>query len=212
MRPMHTRRQSRSKTWRWQPVLRAHDDGKRSDRADRLEPRPRAPIVVVVVCALGVGALLSYLWDPDRGRARRARLRDQSSAAVRQQRRRLTRAWTRRLRRMEGRLRGQWHRIPHFPGHDLPDDITLVEKIRSEVLGQPRFHGLPINVDSFDGVVHLRGELSEQARIEDSWPRPLASAGVRSVESFLHLPNQMAANKQDARLARTGDHCPPASN
>jgi hypothetical protein len=206
MKSTRARRRPGRMTSRWNPVRRAHDRGHGRRRGDRRQPRRRAPMVVVVVCAFGVGALLSYLWDPDRGRTRRVRLRDQSSAALRQRRRRFTRACARQLRRAEGRLKGQWHRIPHLPSHDRPDDTTLVDKIRSEVLGRPRFHGLPINVDTCDGVVHLRGEVREQARIDELVAATTRVAGVRTVQSFLHLPGEMPPNKQDALLARIPDH------
>ena len=45
-----------------------------------------------MVVSGAVGAALVYLFDPERGRARRARLRDQLDAAVRRGRRDLDRA------------------------------------------------------------------------------------------------------------------------
>jgi hypothetical protein len=212
MKSTRARRQKRRMTSRWRPFRRVHGPGDTRRRSVRHRPQRRAPTVVLVACAFGVGALFSYLWDPDRGHARRVRLHNQSFAALRHRRRELTRARTRLLRRAEGRVRAQWHRIPRSPGRDRPDDVTLVDKIRSEVLGQARFHGLPINVDACAGVVHLRGELPEQARIDDLVAATGRVVGVRMVQSFLHLPGQLPPNKQDALLARVRNHWSPASN
>lgn len=54
-----------------------------------------------------MGATLQYLYDPTSGRSRRARLRDQSAARVRE----VTRRIGRKIRYQLGRLRGVAHEM-----------------------------------------------------------------------------------------------------
>jgi hypothetical protein len=158
----------------------------------------------LTVGAVG-GAVAAHLWDPDRGRARRARLHDQTAGALRHVRRRLAREGRRRVRYSEGRARGLWHRVtPH--ARPTPDDGTLAQKVRSEVLGRGQFHQLDVHVDTHNGVVHLRGEVPSQMRIGELIRAVEAVDGIRRVESFLHLPGQVAPNKQGAHLAEVTNH------
>jgi len=58
-----------------------------------------------------------------------------------------------------------------------------------------------VSLDVNDGVVELRGQLDDQAAIEELVLRVRAVPGVRSVVSLLHLPGQPAPNKQEALAA-----------
>ena len=148
------------------------------------------------------GAVIAHLWDPDRGRARRARLRDHCAAAGRHGARQVGRAGVRRVRYAQGRLRGLHHQV-RAGRHGTPDDATLAQKVRSEVLGKSQFHGTGVHVDAHAGVVHLRGELSSQALINELICAVEAVNGVQRVDSYLHLPGDVAPNKQEALLAKT---------
>jgi osmotically-inducible protein OsmY len=77
-----------------------------------------------------------------------------------------------------------------------PDDATLAQKVRSEVLGREDFRHYGISVDATDGVVHLRGELPTPSRIDELVAAVSHVYGVRRVESYLHLPGAPAPNKQ----------------
>src|SRR5437016_501624 len=117
----------------------------------------------LIGAAIGVAAL--YLLDPERGRERRTRL---------------WRAAGRTMRRA-GRAAGPMARTPEIvTGPDVPDDQTLVDKIKSEAL-RDRHRQILVNVE--DSVVYLRGEIAdptEQSRIEQA---VLAVPGVSAVQS-----------------------------
>jgi osmotically-inducible protein OsmY len=71
-----------------------------------------------------------------------------------------------------------------------------------------------VNVDAYQGVVHLRGELSSTKVIEKLTESVGRVHGVERVESYLHLPGQSAPNKEsalqvNATLARSGDRTSP---
>jgi osmotically-inducible protein OsmY len=55
-----------------------------------------------------------------------------------------------------------------------------------------------VNVDAYQGVVHLRGELLSTKLIEQLTESVGRVQGVERVESYLHLPGQSAPNKQSA--------------
>jgi osmotically-inducible protein OsmY len=143
------------------------------------------------------GAVVAHLFDPDRGRARRARLADQS----RHQWRELQRDAGRQARYAAGVDEGQRRAATAVPPTGPPpDDATLADKVRSEVLGRADFGNFVIAVDAAAGAVHLRGEVPSDVaeRIEAAVERV---HGVTSVESFLHPPGTPAPNKARARSA-----------
>jgi osmotically-inducible protein OsmY len=154
--------------------------------------------VMVAVCAGAIGAVISHLWDPDRGRARRRRLRDQCASAVRRSERRMRRAGARRLHYAEGRMHGAVHRALPDRHREAPDDTTLAQKVRSEVLGAPEFRALAISVDVSDGVVHLRGEVRDPTLIDELVAAVSRMRGVHRVDSYLHTPGTVSPNKEDA--------------
>jgi hypothetical protein len=157
--------------------------------------RPRFRGFAIAGAGAAVGAALTFVLDPDRGHARRARLADQARA----RRRRLSRRMNRRARYTVGVLRGLAHRITHPLGPSPIDDAMLVQKVKSEALGSEPFAHWPIAVDAADGEVMLRGELVDSSLVKDLEDRVRHVRGVREVKSLLHAPGTPAPNKQDAR-------------
>jgi hypothetical protein len=162
------------------------------------------PHWVELGAALSVGGLtggvMAHFLDPDRGHARRARAKDELTAAVRRPARRIGRRVGRRARHGLGRLEGAGHAtLGHLRGdHTQLDDATLADKVRSQVLGRSQFGGTHVNVDAYQGVVHLRGELPSTKVIEKLTESVGRVQGVERVESYLHLPGQSAPNKESA--------------
>jgi osmotically-inducible protein OsmY len=141
-----------------------------------------------------VGAAAAYLFDPDSGNGRRARLRDQAEALVRQSRERADG-----LSRHAGNvIEGKLHELGGAADLDRAmDDGTIADRIRSEVLGRRGMDGVVVNVEN--GVAQLRGSAPTAASIEDIVDRTRAVAGVLEVDNLMHLPDAPAPNKQAAR-------------
>jgi osmotically-inducible protein OsmY len=148
--------------------------------------------------AAGVGAAAAYLLDPDRGRSRRARLRDQGTAFGRRQ----ARALERQASFQRGRAEGIVQRARHRGVQPPADDRALVDRVRTEVLrGDP---GHPhLNVDAVDGVVAVRGQVPDLEAAMDVERRIRAIPGVVDVENLLHAPGEPAPNKADALRAQS---------
>ena len=165
-------------------------------RSRRRRKSPSGRLVTGVVTGVGgalAGATVSHLLDPDRGRARRAQARDQLLATGRRTRR----SMSRRARYAAGQLEGAVH--PRQHRSDQPDDTTLVQKVRSEVLGRSQFADCLVSVDAAGGTVHVRGQIETQEAIDSLVEAVARVPGVAKVESHLHLPGQPAPNKAAAR-------------
>jgi osmotically-inducible protein OsmY len=117
--------------------------------------------VPTFVLGIATGAAIGYLLDPDRGRSRRARLRDQTKSQVRT----ASESLKNRLEYQRGVARGIVHDLtePLGPQRQYTDD-TLLQKVKSEALGYWDHEGT-IDVDIRDGQVMLTGRVdSERGR------------------------------------------------
>jgi osmotically-inducible protein OsmY len=146
---------------------------------------------------VSVGAISMYLFDPELGRTRRARLRDQLGGTIR----RGAREASRKAEYARGRAEG----LRHLGSTDQPpdNDATLTSKVESEVLSRWNYPKGNINVNSVDGVVELRGTCETQDQINDLEQEVRKVTGVVDVHNYLHLPNSPAPNKQAAIDAST---------
>lgn len=124
-----------------------------------------------------------HFLDPDRGRARRARARDQLAARLRRRRQEIEKG----RRYAEGVAEGVRH---HGPEHRPADDQALVDRVKSQ-LG-PALPLDRINLDALDGVIELRGEVESPARIEDVVRAVAGVPGVDGVTNLLHVPGTPA--------------------
>jgi osmotically-inducible protein OsmY len=162
-----------------------------------------------------VGAVLAYLFDRERGSERRARLREQAMSTAQRTSERLgaqgaplsiVSIAVERIGTIGSRF-GSAVALP-----DVVDDATLVDRIRSQALGDAHIPAGEINVDAADGVATLRGELKDPALIAEIAERVRAVPGVLGVENLLHTPaEEPAKNKRAAIRAseRAAETTPP---
>lgn len=142
---------------------------------------------------LGLGALLMYFFDPQDGNRRRHLARDRGLAAVRRA--------GRRVRRFAGLVRASGRAVVAKATHlreepkDL-NDATLAQKVMSEVFRDPSLPKGDVNVNVERGRVVLRGQVDRPELIDELVRRVHAVAGVREVESLLHLPGTRAPEHQ----------------
>ena len=134
---------------------------------------------IALVGGLGLGAALMYIFDPDRGKGRRAHIRDQVDSAANK----VSDAAEKMGRDISNRAQGVFAETKSiFRQEAVPDDV-LVQRVRS------RFGRLPVEIGGFevlahDGIVTLRGEIGD-----DDVPRVLRAArfvrGVKAVDNHL---------------------------
>ncbi|MGH2779461.1 MAG: BON domain-containing protein [Actinomycetota bacterium] len=136
-----------------------------------------------------MGAVAMYLFDPQLGRTRRAKLAQQ------------LRGLNRRVARDAGRkaeyARDQAEGLRHIgdKGSVPENDPALTAKVESEVLSRWNFPKSDISVNSIDGVVELRGICETPDQIDELEQRVRKVTGVVDVHNYLHLPNTPAPNK-----------------
>jgi len=144
---------------------------------------------VVAAAAVGLGALLAFLLDPIRGRARRARARDRAAAMAR----RTGRGVQRTGRIVASNLAGLRERAVHMDDvADLPNDATLAHKVESVLFRDRAVDKGRINVNAEDGLVVLRGVAGTTDQIRTLEARARDIPGVEDVENLLHLPGTPA--------------------
>jgi osmotically-inducible protein OsmY len=139
---------------------------------------------------VGLGAALTYFFDPDSGARRRAVARDRVLAFFRQRGRELGRAG----RFAQAEAYGVTQKAKHLKEQEKPqpDDVTLAHKVETEIFRDADVPKGQINVNAEGGVVVLRGEVDRPEMIEDLEKKTRKVQGVREVENLLHLPGSEA--------------------
>lgn len=143
----------------------------------------------LIAVALGVAAM--YFLDPDRGKRRRAMLRDRAASTAK----RVGAVTERAERRIVSDAYGVGQKIAH-PGlaqDEPPNDATLAQKVMTELFRDQRIPKGRINVNAENGVVQLRGQVEHPEEILELEGRVRRIPGVLDVENLLHLPGAPAS-------------------
>ncbi len=143
----------------------------------------------VFLCGLGLGAGLMYLFDPDRGRRRRALMRDQVVHALNAS----GDAISKTSRDLGNRASGLAARMSSWLQSDEVDDSVLVARVRAR-LGRLVFHPHAIEVRVHQGRVTLSGPVLA------SEVNPLLK-GIASVRGVTEVENELQVYEQ-------ADHIP----
>ena len=152
--------------------------------------------ILFAIAAALAGAGLAMLLDPARGRARRARLADQAAATVR----RGVRGAERLGRRVQSDVGGKMAALQqgYGEGEPFPDDVTLADRVQSELFRDPSVPKGQINVNVERGIVVLRGEVPDDAMRGELIGRVESMPGVWAVRNLLHLPGEPAPQETAA--------------
>jgi osmotically-inducible protein OsmY len=142
---------------------------------------------------IGLGAALTYFFDPDQGRRRRAVASDRIAAFFR----RRVRKGEQLGKSVTAQAEGMAQKAKHLQEEPKPqpDDVTLTRKVESEIFRDEDVPKGQINVNAENGKVYLRGEVGEPELIKDLEERTRKVQGVQDVENLLHLPGTEAPTK-----------------
>ena len=159
-------------------------------------PKRNGPSALSVITGALAGAIAVYFLDPERGRARRAQFVDWSGA-------RLRRGWHA-LNQLGTRTGSTAATLPQRmvslrSGPRPADDLTLRDRVESEVFRNPDVPKGRINLDVESGVVTVRGQVDNALQIAAIEKAVLRVPGVHGVENLLHVNGTPAPNKVDAR-------------
>jgi osmotically-inducible protein OsmY len=160
-------------------------------------PRRGTPTRLSILTGAIVGAAAVYLFDPERGRARRAMLADRVGAQLR-------RGW-RAANQLSARTSAG---AASFPQRMVQlrsmrprpaDDLTLRDRVESEVFRNADLPKGRINFDVEAGVVTIRGQVDNAYQIANVEKAVLKVPGVAGVENLLHVEGTPAPNKAQSR-------------
>jgi hypothetical protein len=120
-----------------------------------------------------VGAAAAYFLYPDQGAVRRARLQGQVEG--------LAQELQDRARAALGRLDDSLTPLPD-------DDLSVLSRVESALLGLPGFQRGSVETEVVDGQVVLRGEVASAEQEREAVAAAGRVPGVAGVESLLQLP------------------------
>jgi hypothetical protein len=172
------------------------------DLARRVIPQPkprRGRMALLLLTGFGAGYAIAYLMDPERGHSRRAELAGRLGGV----RREATRSAQRTATAASDRATGLVNRVIAGADNPNPDDLTLLDRVESQVFSDPSIPKGDINVMVVDGKAVLRGQVS-QPQIGAIEAAVRKVVGVKEVENLLHTPGTPAPNKAAARAAGNG--------
>src|SRR6266496_4603140 len=154
---------------------------------------------VALIGGVGLGAALMYMFDPDRGKRRRALVQDKVTAAEHKAEE-LAGKMTRDVR---NRIYGTAAEIKSlFSREEVSDDI-LVARVRSK-LGRHPVHDGALNVTANNGIITLRGPV-----LNDELPRVLRS--VRFVRGVRGIDNRLEVHAEPGSISGLQGTAQPAS-
>jgi osmotically-inducible protein OsmY len=143
---------------------------------------------------IAVGAAGKYFLDPDKGNRRRNMARDRLMSTARD----VQREAEQRGRYAASTAQGMADKAQHELGAAASnvgaavDDFTLRQRVESEVFSDPTIDRGKVAVSAENGVVTLRGEVSQQSEINSIEQRVRRVVGVQSVNNDLHAAGTSA--------------------
>jgi len=177
--------------------VRTNDIREARERARaRITGEPSGPgwrgALGIGIVAGATGAAIAYLTDPQRGKARRAQLADQGSAAVRHASHEAERA----LRLVSSTAEGKIEALTQGGNRVAPtDDVTLRDRAESTLFRDPKVPKGSINISAERGILVLRGEVPN-ARMRNKLAREAEKVeGAWGVHNLLHLPGEPAGEE-----------------
>ena len=162
------------------------------------EPREMFASIGSLLKGVAYGAACMYIFDPERGRRRRARIRDQMVGLVHD----FEDLWHKGSRDLSNRALGVLAETKRGLESGPVDDTLLVERVRA-VLGHYVGNAHHIEVDAKGGLVTLRGVL-RPGEPERAIPAIERIPGVRDVESALTTEGTPAPAPIEVRSMRPG--------
>src|SRR5207245_2833319 len=164
-------------------------------------PRRGTSTRVSVLTGAIAGAAAAYFFDPERGRARRALFADWLGARLRSSWRTVNELST---RTTSSAAAFPQRMVPLRSTRPRPaDDLTLRDRVESEVFRNPDLPKGQINLEVESGVVTIRGQVDSAFQIANVEKAVLKVPGVAGVENLLHVDGTPAPNKAASRKSAT---------
>jgi osmotically-inducible protein OsmY len=143
--------------------------------------------VLRLVCAASAGAAVMYFFDPDRGKRRRALVRDKAKHTLKMANETVDKTG----RDLRNHAVGTFCRVQSLFRERVLTDAVLQERVRSK-MGRVISHPKAVKVEATDGVVSLSGPImaSEEHPLLEA---VIGIAGVKGIDNLLEVQAQVAA-------------------
>ena len=132
-----------------------------------------------------IGAAAAWFLDPNDGTRRRNVVRDKTMKYARRGKEEAARKATYAGETVKGKATAVAPGTGREPAGERLNDPALKAKVESEIFRDPDSPKGQVSVNVEDGVVYLRGELDDEAKIEGLREAAARVEGVRGVESLL---------------------------
>lgn len=162
-------------------------------------PRRRGVSPWALAIGAAIGGALAYLFDPERGKSRRAVVTDWTRTRLRRGIRAVN-TFGRYSSNTASAFPQRMVRLTS-PGRPAADDLTLRDRVESEVFRDPDLPKGKINFDVENGIVTIRGAVDNAFQIATIEKAVFKVPGVVGVENLLHVAGTPAPNKAVARKA-----------
>jgi osmotically-inducible protein OsmY len=148
----------------------------------------------LIALGAAIGAALSFFFDPQSGARRRKQTADRVLAFFRRTGTQAGRVG----QSAKSQAYGMTQKATHLKerGKEQPDDATLAHKVETEIFRDADVPKGKINVNAENGVVFLRGEVTDESLVEALGKAARKVQGVVEVENLLHVPGTPAPTKQ----------------
>jgi len=145
---------------------------------------------LTLTACLAIGAAVMYLLDPDRGRGRRAFVRDKLVSSLRKS----ARFVDQRSHDLENRVHGMVTERRLRRNKGCLDDNILAERVRAK-MGHKIAHPHAIEVAALQGIITLAGRAPELEIVP-------ALAAARQVRGVIRVKDRIIALPQESTLRR----------
>jgi osmotically-inducible protein OsmY len=132
-----------------------------------------------------IGAAAAWFLDPNDGTRRRNVVRDKTMKYARRGKEEAARKATYAGETVKGKATAVAPGTGREPAGERLNDPALKAKVESVIFRDPDSPKGQVSVNVEDGVVYLRGELDDEAKIEGLREAAARVEGVRGVESLL---------------------------
>jgi osmotically-inducible protein OsmY len=139
-----------------------------------------------ILFGAAIGAAAAWFLDPNEGTRRRNVLRDKTMKYARRGKEEAARKASYAGETVKGKATAVAPGTGREPAEERLNDAALKAKVESEIFRDPDAPKGQVSVNVEDGVVYLRGELDDEAKIEGLREAAAKVDGVRGVESLLH--------------------------
>jgi len=160
--------------------------------------RSRRPSRGRVVATGVIGVAGAYFLDPQSGKRRRDVATDKLGKWMRRGKRETERKASYASGVAAGAAAKASSSTEREPAETRLNDPALARKVETEIFGDadPDTRGA-VSVNAENGVIYLRGELGDEAKIAALATKAERVEGVRQVENLLHTPGDAAPAKSD---------------